>query len=41
MEITRNGVLDYDAKNMMHMHRLLLSGENILLEASIVGMSLN
>jgi len=32
--IQEKGYLDYDAKNMMHMFRLLLSGENILCEGS-------
>jgi predicted nucleotidyltransferase len=32
--IQETGYLDYDAKNMMHMFRLLLSGENILREGS-------
>lgn len=32
--IQEKGYLDYDAKNMMHMFRLLLSGENILRKGS-------
>lgn len=32
--IQEKGYLDYDAKNMMHMFRLLLSGESILREGS-------
>lgn len=32
--IQENGTIDYDAKNMMHLFRLLLSSENILREGS-------